>query len=133
MVKLSERKVVAFFVGENVDLPRLSAVAHSCRNGAGGYSDCIEYAINVSSLQQTNDGFVPSYRDLKNPDLMLLLYLRSDTIVGARVFKYRTLIYPEGMTSGYETAPSQADIQQVARVLEFVVHKREREGSYESN
>jgi len=133
VVVLSERKVVAFFVGENVDLPRLSAVAHFCRNGVGGYSDCIEYAINVSGLRQTSDGFAPSYRDLKNLDLMLLLYLWSGTIVGARIFKYRTLIYPEGMTSGYETAPSQADIQQVARVLEFVVRKREREGSYESN
>ena len=96
MVNLSERKVVAFFVGENVNLPQLSAVAHSCRNGAGGYSDCIEYAINVSSLQQTSDGFVPSFRGLKNPDLMLLLYLRSDTIVGVRVFKYRTLITRRG-------------------------------------
>ena len=54
MVVLSERKVVAFFVGENVDLPRLSAVAHSCRNGVGDYSDCIEYAINVFSGEFMN-------------------------------------------------------------------------------
>ena len=133
MVDLSERKVVAFFVGEKVDLLRLSAVTYTCRNGAEGYSDCVEYAINVSNLRQTSDGFAPSYRDMNNPDLMLLLYIRSDTLVGARVYKYRTLIYPEGMTSGYETIPSQADIHQIARVLDFVVRKTEREGSYESN
>ena len=48
-----------------------------------GYSDCVEYVVNVSNLRQTSDGFAPSYRELHNPDLMLLLYIRADTIVGA--------------------------------------------------
>lgn len=122
MVGRSEREVVAFFVGEKVNSLRISSVAQACRRGTGDYKDCVECAINISELRQAGDAFVRSYRDLKNLDLMLLLYLKGEAIMGIRIFKYKTIFYPEGKTSGYETTPDQEDIDQTTKVLRFVVH-----------
>lgn len=114
--------MVAFFVGEKVNSLQISSVAHARRRGTGDYKGCVECAINISELRQAGDAFVRSYRELKNLDLMLLLYLKGETIVGIRVFKYKTIIYSEGKTSGYEMTPSQEDIDQTTKVLRFVVH-----------
>lgn len=122
-MRRSEREVVAFFVGEKVNSLRISSVAHICCEATGDYKDCVECAINISELRQAGDEFVRSYRELKNLDLMLLLYLKGETIVGIRVFKYKTIFYPEGKTSGYETTPNQEDIDQITQVLRFVVHR----------
>ena len=133
MVKLSEREVVAFFIGKRVNSLRLSSIASACHQGNQNYKDCVEHIVNISELRWNTNSYIRTYRDMKNTDLMLLLYLIEDTIIGVRIFKYKTIIYPEGVASGYEATPCQEDIALVNNVLRFVVPTEESEDNHESD
>lgn len=133
MVELFEREVVAFFAGKKVNPLRVSSILYNSRQGYGNYHDCVEYVINISELEENSGTFKRAYRNLKNLDLMLFIYLNYNTIKGVRILKYKTLIYPDGVTSGYETTPSPDDVKFINHVLNFIVQEEEREDTYESN
>ena len=130
--KTMERKMIAEFVGRRLDAPRLASVLRSARPGDGNYGDCREGLICLSELRKTKGAFVHTYRDMKRIRLMLLVYLKDNRIVGARILKYKTLLYKDGVLSGYEMTPSVIDLGKAYRVLKFVTEEEKRD-CYESD
>lgn len=125
MPRKMEQKMIAEFVGNKLNEFRLAMVLSSIQAGAGNYQDCQEGLIHLSELRKTKGTFVCAYRELKRINLMLLVYLKDDRIVGARILKYKTLLYQDRGPSGYEMTPSARDIGKAYRVLKFVTERNE--------
>ena len=112
MGHLTEREMVAFFVGKKANLLRLASIAIKRQQGSGNYSDCTEYAVRIPLPQPITQK--------KSRNLTLFLYVKDSIVLGARISKHSILHYPDGFISGYEMAPTTADIALTAEILTYI-------------
>lgn len=134
MARIDEHEVFAGFIGEHINLSRLSEVSHSNGKGYGPYSDSDEYIIaHVEYYDQPE--FIELFKltptliekwDYRGIDFSVYLYVRDGAITGGHVFKYIETSYSNHYRpTGYETEPTQQELRVVTRILTYITSEEE--------
>ena len=135
MARVDEHEIFARFIGENVNLSRLSLVSQSNGKGHGSYSDSDEYIIahveyydkpEYKEVFKLTPTLIEKW-DYRGIDFSVYLYVRDGIITGGHIFKYiDTSTSSHYRPTGYETDSTQQELRVVTRILTYITSEEEK-------
>lgn len=116
MNELYEYEMVAFFIGKPINGDVLSQLFNVVEQALCAYDDCEAFLTTLADWTDTED--------VEGIKLSILVYVKKGRLVGARIRKYKTIVFSDGTTSGYETTPTEEEFESVRQVLTLITNEQ---------